>query len=115
LHGSLNNNGDAGRFPRKGRSSSRPLPLAFHEHTRRECPDRRQPRAHEHDLAKGCDVRIDERPPHLLAKRGLRLLTARFDAVLDARLATMTLPPSVARVVMAERGKLAGADLSSLR
>jgi EmrB/QacA subfamily drug resistance transporter len=42
------------------------------------------------------------------------LLTARFDAVLDARLATMTLPPSVARVVMAERGKLAGADLSSL-
>jgi EmrB/QacA subfamily drug resistance transporter len=42
------------------------------------------------------------------------LLTARFDAVLDGRLAGMALPPSVSAVVEAERGKLAGATLSSV-
>jgi hypothetical protein len=40
------------------------------------------------------------------------LLTDRFDAVLDARLDGM--PPSVMGVVEMERGKLAGADLSSV-
>jgi EmrB/QacA subfamily drug resistance transporter len=42
------------------------------------------------------------------------LLTARFDAVLDGRLAGMALPSSVSAVVEAERGKLAGAELVSV-
>ena len=42
------------------------------------------------------------------------MLTSRFDAVLDLRLAAMALPPSVSAVVEAERGKLAGANLSAV-
>jgi hypothetical protein len=42
------------------------------------------------------------------------LLTARFDAVLDARLGEMAVPQSVAHVVEVERGKLAAADMSSV-
>jgi EmrB/QacA subfamily drug resistance transporter len=42
------------------------------------------------------------------------LLTARFDAVLDARLGAMALPQSVAHMVAVERGKLAAADMSSV-
>jgi EmrB/QacA subfamily drug resistance transporter len=42
------------------------------------------------------------------------LLTARFDAVLDARLGALALPQSVAHVVEVERGKLAAADMSSV-
>jgi hypothetical protein len=41
------------------------------------------------------------------------LMTERFGVALDGRLAGMSLPPSVAQVVEAERGKLAGADLSA--
>jgi EmrB/QacA subfamily drug resistance transporter len=41
------------------------------------------------------------------------LMTARFGVALDERLAGMSQPPSVAQVVEAERGKLAGADLSA--
>lgn len=41
------------------------------------------------------------------------VLTARFGAALDERLAGMSLSPSVAHVVAMERGKLAGADLSA--
>jgi EmrB/QacA subfamily drug resistance transporter len=42
------------------------------------------------------------------------VLTSRFGAVLDARLAAMALPPAISAVVEAERAKLAGADLSSV-
>ena len=42
------------------------------------------------------------------------LLTKWFDATLDARLAGMTLPSADASLVALERGKLAGADLSSV-
>ncbi len=42
------------------------------------------------------------------------LLTARFDAVLDGRLTAMSLPAAAERVVEAERGRLAGADLSAV-
>jgi EmrB/QacA subfamily drug resistance transporter len=42
------------------------------------------------------------------------ILTARFDAALDARLSALALPESVARLVDGERGKLAGADLTSV-
>lgn len=42
------------------------------------------------------------------------LLLARFDAALDGALARMSLPPAVAQVVAAERGKVLGADFSSL-
>jgi EmrB/QacA subfamily drug resistance transporter len=42
------------------------------------------------------------------------LLTTRFDAVLDARLPNMMLPPEVMRTVEVERVQLAGADLSGV-
>jgi predicted MFS family arabinose efflux permease len=42
------------------------------------------------------------------------MLTSRFGAVLDARLAAMALPPAVSAIVEAERAKLAGADLSAV-
>ena len=48
-----------------------------------------------------------------IAALGVLLLT-RFDGVLDRELARMSLPPAIARLVSAERGKLLGADLSSI-
>jgi EmrB/QacA subfamily drug resistance transporter len=42
------------------------------------------------------------------------VMTSRFGAVLDARLAGMALPPAVSSVIEAERAKLAGADLSTV-
>ena len=42
------------------------------------------------------------------------LLAARFDAVLDARLARMAAPPAVVAMVNAQRTRLAGEDLSAV-
>jgi EmrB/QacA subfamily drug resistance transporter len=48
-----------------------------------------------------------------IAALGVALL-ARFNGVLDDELARLSLPPATARVVSVERGKLLGADLSSV-
>ena len=42
------------------------------------------------------------------------VLVSRFDRALDGELARTSLLPAIARVVAAERGKLLGADLSSI-
>jgi EmrB/QacA subfamily drug resistance transporter len=48
-----------------------------------------------------------------IAALGMVLL-ARFDGVLDGKLVRLSLPPATASVISVERGKLLGADLSSI-